>query len=50
MGKDTFQRIYKFIDKNDCSLTYLAVPAGDGVYDIFRLSLASYMEHCMRIP
>jgi hypothetical protein len=46
---NSFRKIYELVDVKGCPLTYLVVPVRKGVYDIFRLSLASYMEHCNRV-
>ena len=46
---NSFRKIYELIGIKKCPLTYVVVPVGKGVYDIFRLSLASYMEHCNRV-
>ena len=49
---NSFCKLYKYIDKYKAFLTYAIVHQkkdGDGVYDIFRCSPFSYLEHCNRV-
>lgn len=46
------QNLFKYIDKYKPFLTYAIVHQrkdGEGIYDIFRFSKFSYLEHCNRV-
>lgn len=48
---DPYQ-LFRYIDKYKAFLTYAVVNQkkdGEGVYDIFRFSKFSYLEHCNRV-
>jgi hypothetical protein len=52
MDFKSFQNLYWYIDEHKPLLTYAIVHQrkdGEGVYDIFRCSKFSYLEHCNRV-
>jgi hypothetical protein len=52
MDFKSVQNLFKYIDQHKPLLTYAIVHQkkdGEGVYDIFRCSKFSYLEHCNRV-